>query len=443
MSDQSRIREALQAAVPDAPIEPDRAREARVRAERARRQRWVGVVGVALVVALGGAGTWAAHRKDVAPTVTGTGEAACRAISRDTPSLGAPIDTRMVDGRTTATWLRDLHSRVDPDRYADARRVVVCVFSGRGGDYSVVAHVARRSPDVVSTGGFDPHVGPMSAMQELDDLWNGGAATTNAPFACPGQTAPAQNAVSNSLPSGATGALLCYDDGTLYSPRVILNSPGVEALLLAVDRAPVIYSAPNVTCGGIVGFREYSIVFRYPSGTRTVSMKMCRGLAIGPFTRNARDNLDITFERFLLDQVQAVGDSHACRPSPSSRPSGVGDVRHVVAARYCAPGAAGAGYVLGGAQLRTLRTWGQRLLGGASTEPEGRCAPPSAERPRLQLADAWGNTFTMTIVQCLAYGRHRYLGAVLSPGGPHRVTYPLSEDDHDFTRLLRQLTLRP
>jgi hypothetical protein len=50
--------------------------------------------------------------------------------------------------------------------------------------------------------------------------------------------------------------------------------------------------------------------------------------------------------------------------------------------------------------------------------------------------------FTMTIVTCLAYGHERYLGAVNAPGAPHRVTYPLGEE-HDLTRLLRELTLRP
>jgi hypothetical protein len=165
---------------------------------------------------------------------------------------------------------------------------------------------------------------------------------------------------------------------------------------------------------------------------------MCRGTAIGAFTRDSVPDLDLEMEQMLLNQGTAREAPLACRPDASNRPDGVGDVRHVLAARYCASGAAGSGQVLEGAQLRMLREWGHRLMSG-TTEPEGRCRPPAAGRPRLQLADAWGNTFTMTIVTCLAYGQERYLGAVIAPGDPHRVTYPLSEDDRELTRLLRQL----
>jgi hypothetical protein len=168
-------------------------------------------------------------------------------------------------------------------------------------------------------------------------------------------------------------------------------------------------------------------------------------MELGQFTRSVPLTLDRTFLSLLAQQEgasPAMVDPEPCSGARATRPTGVGDLRRIVAARYCAAGVSGPGQLLAGGRLRTMRLWGHRLM-DASTGPEGRCAAPAAGRPQIQLTDAWGNTFTMTILQCRAYGRDRHLGAVLSPAGSHRVTYPLSENDRDFTRLLRQLALRP
>jgi len=270
-------------------------------------------------------------------------------------------------------------------------------------------------------------------MTKLDTLAKGGAATTGAPFRCPTPgSAPARD-VTNDLPSGATGALLCYDLPYFYSPRRVLESTDLDALLLAVDRAPITYVAPNVTCSGN-GMPTYTLVLRYPSGTRAVSMEECRGLALGPYTRNAPTDLDRQFERALVATGLPLSqDPPTCSGPDGTPPRGTGDLRHVVAARYCPPGSSGR--ALTSAQLTRLQRWGSSLE-AASTEPEGPCSPPAVGWPHLALTDAWGNRFTMTI-EC----RGRLYPATRMPDGSGDLTYPLG-DQRILEGLLRQLAPR-
>ena len=104
----------------------------------------------------------------------------------------------------------------------------------------------------------------------------------------------------------------------------------------------------------------------------------------------------------------------------------------MVAARYRVAGG-GAGRELDTSQLSLLRDWGRSLL-GATTEPEHRCTRPAMGWPRLSLADAWGNPFTVVLVGC---GRRLFPAAVIW-GATDKVIYPLG-DINAVARLARQL----
>jgi len=361
--------------------------------------------------------------------IRGAGATACRALTRDLG--GAVADVRAVDAPTASRWLRAIGSPADIGSWSSGQPTTVCVLTART-TWRIALTQAGRRPLIVDRA--TDYRSVITTMTALDRLLTGGATITDAPFRCPGRDARPDQNVSSSLPSGATGALLCYDDGTLYSPKGILSSPGVEALLLAVDRAPLTYVAPHVTCGGIAGFRSYSIVFRYPSGTRTVSMEECRGLALGRFTRNAPSSLDLEFERFLPHGVdRTFGAPPPCPPPDEDNPRGVGDLRHIVRATYCPSGGTGPGQLLTGRRLADLVRWGRQQMPG-STEPEGACRRPPGGWPHFALLDTWGNTFTMT-VEC-ARGRYP---AILSDDPHHDVFHPLNVAQPAFERLLTRL----
>lgn len=451
MTDQQRLRDALGAAVPEPPRTGQWGTDSRHQARRTRRRRIGAVLVAAVVVALAvpGVHSLAHHPPEPAGRpIHGTGESACQQLTgprRHGPYLD---DVRVVSGTIAAAWLRSLGSavgsKVDSDAYAEAHTVTVCVLHTR--EPATLVYLSRpgEPAQMVSRGGYADRQGPRSTMLALDRLDTGGAPTTDAPFTCGAAKTAQEPDVTASLPLGATAARICSDGG-FYTPRQVLTE-GVADLVQAVNRAPLSYSPPNYLCSPYAGAYTYTIVFDYPSGTRSVTWEPCRGMELGRFTRGGPMRLDRTFMTKLEEQHGAAlqpGAAPECSASTSNRPAGVGDVREIVAARYCASGTDKSGSVLQEGQLRTLRTWGHGLMAG-STEPEGRCAPPAEGRARLQLADAWGNAFTMIVVRCMAYGHERYLGAVNDPGAPHRVTYPVTGmSDIGFTRLLRQLTLQP
>jgi hypothetical protein len=440
MTDQPRLKEALHRAVPEAPAEPDRGRAARSRAARARHARRVTAVAVAAAVSVAGVAIWAGRHPEPAAPANGTGEAACRHLADSEPQ-GRYVDSLVVDGATASAWLARVAPHVDASSYDKDAQVTACLTSAKAVTYLRV--IGSSGPPLeVSHGGLYPakYGGIVGQLTLLDQLWKGGAATTDAPFSCSGAQTERYPRVATSLPSGALAARICYEGGFFSPPQTLTR--GLASLVHAVNDAPLEYTPPNINCSG-AGEPEFTIVFRFPSGTRSVSEETCRGLAVGSFTRPGVHNLDQTFMSLLTQQVDVTPGSVTappCQPT-SDRPSGVGDPRNVVAARFC-PSDSSGDRPLDQSQLALLRGWGRSLEFAASTEPEGRCAPPATGRPHLQLADAWGDTFTMTVVTCLAYGHERYLGAVNAPGSPHRVTYPLGEE-HDLTRLLRELTLRP
>jgi hypothetical protein len=433
MSEQQ-MRDALEAAVPQPPRMPDRGSDARRRARYARHRRFALATAAATALVVGVPVARALHHDTsdqvISSVVThGLGAPACRELSGVLP--GHLADHRSVDGPTVRAWLNRVGSSSDPGSVVTGQ-ATVCVFTARTA-WGIAVTQPDRHPVVVERDTDYPSV--VRAMTALDRLTTGGATTTDAPFACPRSQDPGPQDLSNFLPSGATGVLLCYGDATLYSPRDILGSPGVDALVLAVDRSPLAYVAPNIVCGGITGFRTYSLVFRYPSGTRTVSMEECRGLAIGAFTREAPSDLDRRLEHWLLDSGALLTDPPTC-PLPGTAPSGVGDVRHLVAARWCPAGPPGSGTLLAGRDLRDLQRWGRGVIPG-TTGPDGACQEPSVGWPRLALTDDWGNAFTAT-VEC-----GRGLISVHADDPRQPLIHPASLRSRAWTHLLHRLEAAP
>jgi hypothetical protein len=167
-----------------------------------------------------------------------------------------------------------------------------------------------------------------------------------------------------------------------------------------------------------------------------VTQEVCRGLAIGPYTREGpTGELDKTFLSMLQQQESSSAPSVApdCPAPASDEPQGVGDLRHVVAARYCPSGSTGRGQVLGAAQLARLQRWADGLMAGARSNA-GHCVRPAPGWPHLSLADAWGNGFTMTL-EC----RRRIHPVVRSVDTHHRLTRPLSLEGRTLDHLLRSL----
>lgn len=429
MTDQHDLRDALESLVPDPPPTQEWGAESRGRARRTRVRR-IGAVVAAVVVAAVAVPVVRSLVTTESPAVVsgkvhGTGAPACRQLDHRN-RLGQSVDSRVVDGATAAEWLRATGDSTTAQQVADERNVTVCVMFGHR-DYAVVVARPGRPAVVLHQGAYPPVA---HAMGQLDALAKGGATTSDAPFRCPPPGAAPDRTVRNYLPSGATGLLLCYDTGVLYSPREILDSTGLDRVLLEINRAPITYVAPNVTCGGYADFRPYSLVIRYRSGTRTVSMEECRGLALGVYTRDASADLDRTVEHLLLSRGTRYADPPSCPVPDGKAPRGTGDLRHLAAARYCPPG--DPGRPLTGAELSRLERWGSSLE-PATTQPEGSCAPPAGGWPHLALTDVWGNSFTMTI-EC----RGRRYPATRMPDGSAGITYPIS-DQQIVQRLLRQL----
>lgn len=419
MTDQQRLRDALHAAVPDPPEDPGRGSVARGRARAGRRVRRSVAGAAVVVVAVAGVGILTERQHDSGQTASATGVVACRHLVR-AEHAGNYVDSRVVDGPTAAAWLSSIRTEVDPAPYRDDDRVTVCLtFRLRSYATYVVGHSGRE--ERVTTGSYVGQGGAQQVMQNLDRRVTGGRATTDGPFSCSGSRTERFPDVAISLPEGATAARICYRGGYFTPPQVLTH--GVDSLVRAVNAAPISYVAPNVNCSG-AGAPEFTLVFRYPSGTRSVAEETCRGLALGQYTRASRTDLEQEFMSLLLQQVGVPPGSVLAPPCPTSttdRPAGVGDLRNVVTARYCPTTSASSGRMLTLEQLAQLRQWGHSLEFAASTEPENTCSRPTTGWPRLALADAWGNRFTVVLVGCGL----RMFPAAVNWGATHKVTYPL------------------
>ncbi len=432
MSEQE-MRDALEAAVAEPPPSPGRGAAARGRAGTMRRQRITVAAAVVLVVAAASAGLWAIRQPDPGPTVTGSGAPACRQLAREVHA-GRVDDSQVVDGGTVATWLAGLSTDVDPSRYRDEPRVTVCLTAARVA-YATYIIGQGGAFDRVTQGGFNGKHGALATMRALDALRTDGRATSDAPFSCPAASTPQDLGVSSTLPSGAVAARLC-SDGDFYTPSLALTS-GVDELIRDINDARLGYTPPNFNCSPYAGAYDYTMVFRYPAGTRTVTYDPCRGMELGQFTRGVPLTLDQTFLSLLAQQVGSASGPVTPPPCPGSRsdgPEGVGDLRHVVAGRFC-PASAGGNAALSPPQLGLLHRWGRSLNAGESV-PENSCPVPPSGWPRLTLADAWGSTFTLVLEGC---GRRVY-PSVVNPGDHGRVSHP-DGSRQALLRLVRQLAV--
>ena len=357
--------------MPDPPSTREWGAESRGLARRTRIRR-VEVVVASVVVAALAVPVVRSLATDPAPpvvtgTVHGTGPSACRQLDhRD--RLGRSVDTRVVDGKTAAAWLRATDHADTASQVAEIRTVTVCVMDRNLHWTVAVARPGR--PAVVAHQGDYPSV--VDVMSEAGLPCEGRRDNDRSAVPMP-DARQRTGSERRELPSvrrhGGT-ALLRH--ALLYSPRKILDATELDALLLAVDRAPIRYVAPNVTCSGN-GMPTYALVLRYPSGTRTVSMEECRGLALGPYTRNAPTDLDRQFERSLLSRGTVAQNPPTCPLPDANPPLGTGDLRHVVAARYCPPGSSG--HALTPAQLRGCS-------GGAAASSRPAPSPKGAAHRR-------------------------------------------------------------
>lgn len=432
MTDEQRLRDALHAAVPDTPVELSRGAMARGRALARRRARQTVACGVVMAFLVAGAGIWTINRQDPGPVVTGSGGAACRQLVR-VENAGDPVDNRVVPGATAARWIGEISADIDPAPYLDDHLVTVCLTAHRV-TYAIYVLGDDGRAEQVTVGNYNQGPGnAASEMAKLDRLRTGGAPLTDAAFSCTGPPTERYPDVTLDLPQSATGVKICFDS-PFYTPRQVLTQH-VDRLVAAVNATRIGYSSPNFNCSPAEGDYGYSLVFRYPDGTRRATVETCRGLMVGQVSR-ASDELDHTFTRMLERQVLSTQTFHPaplCTSSPQSRPTGVGDVRRLVAFRYCTPHTSGTGTSLGGPGMALAQQWGSGFL-GATTEPEGRCNRPRDGLPYLSLRDAWGNAFTMTVEAC---GRRQY-PAIVAPDGRH-VIYPLGDGGPSIDGLLRQL----
>ena len=399
------------------------------------------VVGLAAAVAAG-VTLWPAGSSDVGRVVAtthGDTSHACHQVTH--VRHGYLVDTRTVDGATATAWLEDVDNGVPASPYADARQVPVCLtYTGRTRQYAVYAVDGEGRARLVAQ--EQPRPGELgeaiAAMQSLDSRWKGGAPLTDAPFRCPRAGDPAQDDVTTSLPAGATAVRLCLP-GISYSPPRPLTT-GVDALVSEIDAEPVRFQPSNSTCSGDPSDNSYVLVFRYPAGTRTVSYDTCSGLALGPFHRGAPVDLD---GRLMAQLAQEVGDPPGSVPAPSCprapvrTPTGVGDTRNLVAARWCPAGPGAPGTPLTPSQLDVLRQAASRSGGAAQLEKH--CPRPSQGWASLALADTWGNRFTMT-VECLDGRRFPSVLAQTDRQPFHPIAFVV---DRASQRLLRRLSLRP
>jgi hypothetical protein len=248
-------------------------------------------------------------------------------------------------------------------------------------------------------------------------------AVLDAAFRCPGPHSDAHgDGGSDTLPTGATGALLCRRENhsPWTSPRGVLTTD-LDRVVAVVDRQRVHDPASNVGCGG-VGAPAWTMVLRYPTGTRTISGDNggCWDLLVGATRRFGSRRVYAAYLRALLRQRDAAGPP-AVRPkappcpvrrSPADpalflgAPSPAARSSDVVSGTWC---------VLHGREWRPVRTATRAQLAVLRHDirtsagrrqhdvPDDRCAglPPSTST-LLAGRDAWGDVLEVDVT-CDAY----------------------------------------
>lgn len=138
----------------------------------------------------------------------------------------------------------------------------------------------------------------------------GRTTTVDGSFRCPDPEAePHGDGGSDRLPTGATAARLClHDNRSPWSPPNGILATGLDALVSKVDSQRIYDPSSQLGCGG-VGAPAWTIVLRYPSGTRTISGDNggCWDLLVGSTQRFGSRHVFQAYLRALLHQRQVQG----------------------------------------------------------------------------------------------------------------------------------------
>lgn len=145
------------------------------------------------------------------------------------------------------------------------------------------------------------------------------ATTTDAPFTCPGPHEPARgDGGTDTLPTGATGALLClHDNNTPWAPPRGVLSTGLDAVVGVVNEQQVHDPSSDDGCGG-VGAPAWTMVLQYDDGTRTISGDNggCWDLLVGSTERFGSKDVFEAYLRAVLQQRHQQGPPQVVRTAP-------------------------------------------------------------------------------------------------------------------------------
>lgn len=263
----------------------------------------------------------------------------------------------------------------------------------------------------------------------------GGTAVTavdHTPFACPDPDDRTPVGGADTLPTGATAALMCFRDNHVpwVPPRGVLRQ-GLDSVVRVVNAQRVHVASTAEGCSG-VGAPAWSMVLRYADGTRTISGDNggCWSLAVGSTQRFGSKRVFHAYLGALLRQRSGTTPPQSDRPPPtcpdraeySQGYSPIARVGRVTAAVVCRLGRGPHRTIrLTPAQLATLR----HDFATAATR-RTRLRGPSdchALEPRVSGAvvgvDRWGDPFTV-LTTCDTYravqpARDRFLFARMLP----------------------------
>lgn len=113
------------------------------------------------------------------------------------------------------------------------------------------------------------------------------AVDDGAPFTCPDPESQDPLTGADTLPAGATAALICYrDNHELWFPPAGALTHGVGRLVRLVNAQRIVPPSASGACNADLG-PAYSIVLRYAGGTRTIQGENdgCRTVSVGSVQR--------------------------------------------------------------------------------------------------------------------------------------------------------------
>jgi hypothetical protein len=128
---------------------------------------------------------------------------------------------------------------------------------------------------------------PIAVAMLVVGCGGGGTSSDGTPFACPDPQDQTPMSGADTLPTGATVALLCFHDNRfVWVPPHGQLRTGLDHLVRVVNAQRVHDPNSEDNCGG-VGAPGWTVVLRYADGTRTIQGDNggCWGLAVGSTER--------------------------------------------------------------------------------------------------------------------------------------------------------------